>query len=304
MTTYVPLVRMRPSLYKNPIPTVKASTPSASAQTQTPLNPFDLAAIINMVNKFEDRVNEVLAHVGSVEDLKKMHDEVKQHVADIEKSLGNIKQGAPGTPARQVDLQEVARLASQLVPTPKNGNTPIVDHKKIARMAAKFIEVPKVEHGKDADPATVAQLLAEKFENGEIKVSHKNIEGLDDKFAEVRSKVATEVEQYGKNTWKRGGGDIVVAGTGVTITTNGSGQKIINVSGGGTPKIADLSAQCDGSNKIFTIPEFTTILVLNGTDAPIIYRNSIDFTATGTTLTLGAGVNAPSQGATLLLTYA
>lgn len=67
-------------------------------------------------------------------------------------------------------------------------------------------------------------------------------------------------------------------------------------------KVSDLSSQCTGSNLIFTIPVFTTILTLMGTDAPIIYRPTVDFTATGTTLTL-AGVNAPSRGATLLLTY-
>lgn len=73
--------------------------------------------------------------------------------------------------------------------------------------------------------------------------------------------------------------------------------------GGSTPKSADLSLQCNGSNLIFTIPTFTTILSLMGTDAPIIYRPTIDFTATGTTLTMATSVNAPSAGATLILTY-
>ncbi len=73
-------------------------------------------------------------------------------------------------------------------------------------------------------------------------------------------------------------------------------------SSGGTPQMANLSSQCDGSNLVFTIPAFTTILSLIGSDAPNIYNPAVDFTATGTTLTL-VGVNAPSSGATLILNY-
>lgn len=73
--------------------------------------------------------------------------------------------------------------------------------------------------------------------------------------------------------------------------------------GGASSAVLDLSSQCNGTNKVFTINAFTTILSLIGSDSPIIYRPLIDFTATGVTLTLSAGVNAPSNGATLILNY-
>lgn len=73
--------------------------------------------------------------------------------------------------------------------------------------------------------------------------------------------------------------------------------------GGSVVRSYDLSSQCDGSNKTFTIPTFTRIITLIATDAPIIYRPTTDFTATGVTLTMTAAVNAPSSGATLMLTY-
>lgn len=76
-------------------------------------------------------------------------------------------------------------------------------------------------------------------------------------------------------------------------------------SGGGTAtKSIDLSAQCTGSNKAFNIPSFTTALSLMGSDAPIVYRPITDWSASATTLTLTAAVNAPSAGATLIFTYA
>lgn len=66
----------------------------------------------------------------------------------------------------------------------------------------------------------------------------------------------------------------------------------------------DLSSQCNGSNKVFTVPTNTAFILLTGTDAPFTYRPVVDYTGSGTTtLTLDAGVNAPSSGATLILTY-
>lgn len=66
----------------------------------------------------------------------------------------------------------------------------------------------------------------------------------------------------------------------------------------------DLSAQCNGVNKVFTVPTNTAFILLTGTDSPQIYRPIVDYTGSGTTtLTLDAGVNAPSLGATLILTY-
>lgn len=66
--------------------------------------------------------------------------------------------------------------------------------------------------------------------------------------------------------------------------------------------VADLSAQCNGVNTTFIIPAFTRAISLIGTDAPIAYRPSVDYTVGGTVLLL-TGVNPPSAGATLLFTY-
>ncbi len=66
----------------------------------------------------------------------------------------------------------------------------------------------------------------------------------------------------------------------------------------------DLSSFCDGVTKTFTVPANSGFILLSGSDAPNIYRPTVDYTGTGTTtLTLDALVNAPSLGATLVLTY-
>ncbi len=76
-------------------------------------------------------------------------------------------------------------------------------------------------------------------------------------------------------------------------------------SGGGSITYSyDLSSQCNGVNKVFTVPSNTNFVLLTGTDAPIVYKLGTDYTGSGTvTLTLTSQVNAPSTGATLILTY-
>lgn len=308
-------IRMRPSLTVNRGGAALRPSDSLPGKSAAPaqVSPFDLADVLKMVEELKTmhaKVTEALGRTATAEELAKMHAETNKKVDDLASTWQTVKQGPKGDvgkaaePAKEVDLGEVARRAAALVPRPKDGITPVVDEKKIAKRAAKLITVPKVEPGKDADPDAILERVFEKLKKGEVKVHVTNVEGLEDKFTEVRSKMTSEVEQYGKNTMKRGGGDTVAAGTNVTITTNGQGQKVINATGGGSSiKVADLSSQCNGSNKVFTIPALTTIIGLTGTDAPIVYRPTTDFTAAGTTLTLGTGVTAPSQGATLLLTY-
>lgn len=73
---------------------------------------------------------------------------------------------------------------------------------------------------------------------------------------------------------------------------------------GTTVSYADLSSQCDGNTKTFTIPAFKKIIQLTFSSSPFVFRPTIDFTASGTTLTLDASIAAPEAGQTLILLYA
>jgi hypothetical protein len=74
----------------------------------------------------------------------------------------------------------------------------------------------------------------------------------------------------------------------------GSGESVL---------IYDLTSQCNGILKSFTVPSHTRAVKLEGTQFPIIYRPTMDWSTTGTTLTLDAGVGAPDAGQTLLFYY-
>ena len=87
---------------------------------------------------------------------------------------------------------------------------------------------------------------------------------LDTKFAEVRNAAAMGTpEIYGKNTWKRGGGDTVIAGPGISITETPDGNKKITNNGAGITPIA-VTGTIDDSNKTFSAATQPTMLNING----------------------------------------
>lgn len=73
---------------------------------------------------------------------------------------------------------------------------------------------------------------------------------------------------------------------------------------GASMALDDLSSQCDGATKAFTVSSHSASFLLVGTQFPFIYRPTIDFTTSGTTLQLTDEVGAPEAGQTLLFTYA
>ena len=70
-----------------------------------------------------------------------------------------------------------------------------------------------------------------------------------------------------------------------------------------TVNYSDLSSQCDGSNKTFTVPYHSRAIALLGTQFPIVYRPTTDYTISGTNLTLTAEVNGPENGQTLVFLF-
>lgn len=67
---------------------------------------------------------------------------------------------------------------------------------------------------------------------------------------------------------------------------------------------ADVSAQCDGANKTFTVGgSHFGIMGVFGTDFPQVYRPIIDYTETRTGVLLTSAVPAPNSGATLIIQF-
>lgn len=122
--------------------------------------------------------------------------------------------------------------------TPVKGEdyfTPI-DIEEIAQIAARYVK--QGQDGRDGRDGRDASFNEEHMLREMLKrmrdtktFSWKDIPGLENEIASYRNQLAGK--QYGKDTWARGGGDTVTAGTDISITESG-GKKVISYSGSGT----------------------------------------------------------------------
>ncbi len=203
---------------------------------------------------------------GLVQNLEQKH----QDIAAIKEGPA----GAPGIPGKSVDHASVVADVLAQMPKPADGKSPKVEAiaSALVPLMVQYFEKtkPKVKEGKpgvDAKPVDTALLLDQLFEeikNGKRKLSVGHIDGLDTKFAEVRNAAAMGTPSiYGKNTPLRGGGDTVVAGTGVTIVETVNGNK--QISAVAVPlTIITITGAIDDSNVTFTAASEPLLLNING----------------------------------------
>lgn len=287
MPPYRPPVRVRPSL-KRLGTVVSPAKPAAKEVVKEQSKPVDFAKLVEIYEKLPGMLEEIETAKKGLLDA---HAEVLKKASDVEKTFAAVKrgpQGMPGKEAPALDVEEVVRRVAAIIPKPVDGVTPVVDHKKIAKLAATYVELPAVENGKDADPESIMQKMIEMLGNGEIKIPIKTVEGLDNKFTEVHSRIPVEVERYGRNTWKRGGGDTVKAGTNVTIATDGNGQKVISATVAGLVPIT-VTGTINDSNKSFTAATQPTLLNINGAFY-LKTGGAYTWSYSGTTITLNQPV--------------
>jgi hypothetical protein len=129
--------------------------------------------------------------------------------------------------------------------------------------------------GNDGSPDTPDEVVG-KINEAKKKIKAKQVEGLSDLMRDMHDR--DTMNQVGYST---GVGDISLLFF-----------------------AQDISSQCDGSNKTFTIPQNRLILSLSGTQFPLTYAPTTDFTISGVsreTLTLTSAVSAPEAGQTLIV---
>lgn len=153
-------------------------------------------------------------------------------------------------------------------------------------------KLASVRDGRDADENKIvedvlAQLppaiildgpkeLRDKLEalKGEERLDVAAIRGLEEKITELEKKVA--------------------AGRGGRLPVGPNANAI---------QVADLTSQCDGSNKTFITPKFRVALMLVGTQFPNFYRPTTDFTLGNGKIILTAAVTAPTTSQTLTFLF-
>lgn len=203
--------------------------------------------------------------------LADMHQAFLKEAADVKMNVGRIAEGkpgrpgnpgAPGRPGTSIDHHAVVRDVLNQIPKPKNGRP-----------------------GKDGEPGLHADPMAVIEEIQRAKhLKPEHIAGLMELINALRAQM-----QSNSNGWKmRGGGDTVVAGSGIVIVRNPNGQSVISRTGTGTGYQVPLTGGLTGINTWASAPD---VLIIDGVPRQKVQTDgTIMWTLSGLTTTL---VNAP-----------
>lgn len=227
--------------------------------------------------------------------LDKAKPELVERLAPIVKSdvIERLKvKGEPGTPGRPgkdaqpLDEDKVVERVRALIPTPKDGKD--ADEDVITRRVLAKIPTPK--NGKDAviEHEKITKQVIETLKEKKLKPEH--IDGL----GEMMEGYWKKVRAQSKSGIMRGGGDTVVAGTGITITRDSVGRSTIAASGGtgGTPVYGEnLSSQAPGTSfTLANIPQSGTLRLYRGGSRQSIGALN-DYTLSGAVITFNNSVS-------------
>lgn len=227
--------------------------------------------------------------------------DMKEAVAVLQTTDFTGEQGEPGingNHAPEVDIQSIIEEVKSSIRVPKDGETPVIDEVKIAKMAANFVKVPtpkipKIEIPK-IDHAEVADKVLEILQSGKKKLSTKHIgdftDGMEKTLRPIRSLMAGF----------RGGGDVVTAGSNVTITTNADGKKVIATSGG-TIYSETPTGAVNGSNKVYTTLHTITTVISLSINGQFIHP--AEYTVSGAGFTMGTALDTSLSGTGFTIVY-
>ena len=266
----------------------------------------DLVGQVN--SKIKEVDNTLQTGIDKINNASKILENTKSEAISL---IQNIKQGEPGKDADEEDIvsRVTENLTSQLPDVEKLKQdilseipeAPKFDIKSITKSVLKAIPENKaslkaIQEKIDIDPMSVIEKIMS-LPEGKFKLKTANIDGLEQTMSAFRS-------QLGRG-YLHGGGDTVVAGSGIIITNNSNGTKTISSNGNtvwGTIT-GTLSSQTDlqtALNAKFNNPSGTSSQFVKGngsldsstylTAVPAGYlQNSVGISG-GTTLIGGTGV--------------
>lgn len=188
-----------------------------------------MSDLLKIHKQFLDKMEELSSHAQTIKNLPAgekgdMPEVDYNHV--IQAVLSQIPEALT---RKYVTPESVVADVLKQIPTPQDGKS--VDEAAVVRRIVGTIRLPEDgKPGKNAviDHEALSDLVVQKIVGGKkLKVEH--IAGLRGEVDSYRAQLAGK--QYGKDTWARGGGDTVVAGSNVTFGKDANGNKIINATG-------------------------------------------------------------------------
>lgn len=205
--------------------------------------------------RFEDIVEQIKGLDGEDSD----PEEVAKIILDMPGFIEMVRPEDGHTPTRE----ELLELIKPLIPKPRDGYTPIkgkdyFDGKDgyTPIKGKDYFDGKQGNPGKDGSPDTPQQIV-DKLNKTEELVDQKVIKGLTNTLQSLQRAIRDRSVRYG------GGGDVVEAGTNVSISRVGGKVVISSTGGSGFTKLA-ATGDIDNSNVTFTFASKPTYIVING----------------------------------------
>lgn len=179
------------------------------------------------IGEFHTLYKEITAGIALVKQAHAAFQSIKKGDRGMPGTKGD--RGPQGVSGPPVTREEIEAAVHRHLVQPKDGMSPepmtVAEH-ILAHPSFEKILKKHLKPGKDGQSPATDALVSQVMEQLKgKKVSIADIDGIEQRFAELRNHISASKE------W-RGGGDTVVAGTGVTITDTVNGNKRISASGG------------------------------------------------------------------------
>lgn len=185
------------------------------------------------------------------------------------------------------DREAIAEMILRVVVERFTEKTEVVKETPVIKEVAKFEEAEKI---------------AKKLNTLKSKVDKSVIRGLEEEFSSIRQAIR-ETRQSRRARRFGGGGDVVVAGSNVTVTRLAGGKRSIASTGGGAATIYSETptGTIDDSNVTFTVLNSITTVVtitINGQ-----YIHPVNYSTSGTTITFGSPIGLALAGLPFTIVY-
>ena len=203
----------------------------------------NVGSLAQELKELKDEVIEVVDY--KIEEVdKKVQDKIDSITSQVVENIGNevlthigkVKQGNPG---KNADTKAILEHLEARMPTIDEivAKVPKVDEKAITAKILKTIPANKetlkiIQKNFKTDPMSVIEEIM-KLPEGKFKLKASSIDGLSQTISAFQS-------QLGRG-YLHGGGDTVVAGSNITITTNAQGQKVISASAAASGTVTSVS---------------------------------------------------------------
>lgn len=210
----------------------------------------DIATLVNDLKALKEKTQvehdvaqakRDLEHQTQMARIETKINEAHTYVKTIQKGdKGDSVKGDPGDAGISPKISDIVEAVLPHLPQPEKVT---IDHKLLAKEASKLIKVPEPKQPEKIDYKKIVEMTIGVIQKDKlIKTEHISnfTDGLEQTLRPIRSLAAGF----------RGGGDVVAAGTGVSITTS-NGVKTISTSGGGFTTLTATETP-DGAITVFT----------------------------------------------------